>query len=201
MKPFIIAQGAEALLIKQGNTVRKQRVKKGYRLPILDEKLRKQRTRREIKSLEKARVLIPVPKVITSSPYEITLEYIKGKKLSESLDTLKNALQICVQIGKNLAKIHDANIIHGDLTTSNMILSPENKLYFIDFGLSFESSRPEDKAVDLHLIKEALEAKHFKKAEPFFNAIVKGYDTSKNASLILQRLKAVEKRGRYKESY
>jgi len=197
MSQKIISQGAEAFLFKQGNTVLKQRIIKSYRLPVLDEKLRKQRTKREIKSLEKALLLIPVPKVLSSSTYEITLEHIAGKKLSEHLDTLKNARTICKKIGIQLAKLHDANIIHGDLTTSNLILkeverqglkdllilddSQEPKVLeepmvpyvvFIDFGLSFESSRAEDKAVDLHCLKEALEARHFKHAESFFKAVL-----------------------------
>lgn len=199
----VIAQGAEALLTKKDNTVTKQRIKKGYRLPALDEKLRKQRTRRESRLLQKASLLIPVPKVLSSSEQTSTLilEYLKGKKLSDSLDKLKNARAVCKQIGMHLAQLHDANIIHGDLTTSNMILSPKRKLYFIDFGLSFESPRAEDKAVDLHLLKEALEAKHYKHAEQFFNAILTGYRASKNSQAVLQRLTAVEKRGRYKPAY
>ncbi len=199
----LISQGAEALLTKKGNTVIKHRIKKGYRFPILDEKLRKQRTRKEARILQKISILIPVPKVLSVSEQTttITLEFLKGKKLSEHLDTLKNATSVCTQIGKNLAKLHDANIIHGDLTTSNMILSSDNKLYFIDFGLSFESNRAEDKAVDLHLLKEALEAKHYKHATRFFKAVLKGYNSSTNALTVIQRLKTVEKRGRYKEAY
>ncbi|MEI6850166.1 MAG: serine/threonine protein kinase, partial [archaeon] len=92
------------------------------------------------------------------------------------------------------------NIIHGDLTTSNMIYS-KNEVYFIDFGLGYESSNIEDKATDLHLIKQALEAKHFKYFEKLFNSILKGYKISKNYSLVVKRLEAVEKRGRYKQSY
>ena len=195
----LLSQGAEAYLFKQGNTVIKQRVKKSYRLPALDEKLRKQRTKREIKSLEKASLLIPVPKVFSSSAYDISLEYIKGKKLSEHLDTLKNAPAICKKIGEQLAMLHDANIIHGNLTTSTLILSPNRWVYFIDFGLSFESSRAEDKAVDLHLIKEALEAKHPSRASLCFNAVLTGYKKSKKVKETLSRLRAVEKRGRYKQ--
>jgi len=196
----LIARGAEALILRKNNTVIKNRIVKSYRISELDNKLRKQRTKKEIKLLEKASKIIPVPKIIKSSDYQIELEFIKGKKLSESLDKLKNAKNICKQIGQNMAKLHDNNIIHGDLTTSNMILS-EGKVYFIDFGLGFESSKSEDKAVDLHLIKQALEAKHFTNHEGFFQAIKKGYSASTKAKEVLTRLNAVEKRGRYKEQY
>ena len=77
----------------------------------------------------------------------------------------------------------------------------ENKVYFIDFGLGFESKKIEDKAVDLHLIKQALEAKHFKNYEKFFRAIQEGYKLSKHHEATLSRLKVVEKRGRYKGAY
>ncbi len=199
----LIFQGAEAKIFFKEDTIIKQRIKKSYRLQVLDEKLRKLRTRRESKVLQRIKDLIPVPKVLSTSEQTSTLilENIKGRKLSEHLNHLKNSLQVCTQIGNNLAKLHDVNIIHGDLTTSNMILTSDNKLYLIDFGLSFDSSRAEDKAVDLHLIKEALEAKHYKFSEECFKAVLQGYQHSENSSLVLQRLKAVEKRGRYKEAY
>ena len=79
-----------------------------------------------------------------------------------------------------------------------MILTADNKLYFIDFGLGFHSRKFEDKAVDLHLIKQALEAKHFKNWETLWKEIQKGYQESKDAEKTLNQLKAVEKRGRYR---
>jgi len=198
----VIAQGAEALLIKKNSHLLKRRVIKGYRLPELDEKIRKQRTKRESKILEKTAKLIPVPKLIAvrDKEKEIDMEFIEGKRLSDHLESLPNAEWICNQIGKHIAKLHDNSIIHGDLTTSNMIFS-DSKLYFIDFGLSFISDRIEDKAVDLHLIKEALEAKHFENYEKFFKAVLKGYKSSKNYKQTLERLKKVESRGRYKQQY
>lgn len=202
MKTQIISQGAEAILTKRDNLIIKNRIKKSYRLPLLDEKLRKQRTRKESKILEKLSNLISVPKLNKTDEKNkiIEMEFIQGKKLSEHLDNLQNAKQICNKIGQNIAKLHDNNIIHGDLTTSNMILK-ENKVFFIDFGLSFESNKIEDKAVDLHLIKQALEAKHFKNCESFFKEILEGYKISNNYKEALNRLEKVEKRGRYKGSY
>jgi TP53 regulating kinase and related kinases len=200
----IIGRGAEAILIHENNNLVKRRIKKSYRIDIIDQKLRKQRTRKEAKLLEKAIKLIPVPKVkkVSDTTMEIDMEFLEGKKLSEHLDTLENAEEICKEIGQNIAKLHDADIIHGDLTTSNMILSSkDNKVYFIDFGLGFESKKIEDKAVDLHLIKQALEAKHFNHYERFFKAILEGYKASKHHEATINRLKAVEKRGRYKGAY
>jgi len=199
----IIATGAEAILIQQSSSLIKKRIKKSYRLPTLDEKIRKLRTRRETKLLGKASSLIPIPKVHSSSEKtkEIQMDFIQGKKLSDHLDSLPNSGSICLTIGKHLAKLHDSGIIHGDLTTSNMILSEKGeKVYFIDFGLGFISNKIEDKAVDLHLIKEALEAKHFENSSVFFSKIKKGYETSENFLPVLKQLEKVELRGRYKKS-
>jgi TP53 regulating kinase-like protein len=196
----IIAQGAEAIITRKEDGVMKDRIPKKYRLLQLDQKIRKQRTKKEAKILEKAATLIPVPKIIkTDEKEKIEMQFIEGKKLSDSLDNLKDNIKICKFIGKQIALLHDNNIIHGDLTTSNMIYS-DSKVYFIDFGLSLESSKIEDKAVDLHLIKQALEAKHFKNYKRFFKAILDGYKISKDYKETLKRLEAVEKRGRYKKA-
>ena len=204
MKKTIMERGAEATITKTGNTIIKERIEKLYRYPELDKKIRKLRTRSETKILEKAIKMIPTPKVINSDENKSTieLEFIQGKKLSENLEKTKFK-EVCEKIGNNLAKIHDNNIIHGDLTTSNMILNEkENKVYFIDYGLGFQSSRVEDKAVDLHLIKQALEAKHPKIYEEAFKAVIKSYiKQSKEAKQTLVQLEKVEKRGRYKAQY
>ncbi|MEK6926386.1 MAG: hypothetical protein AABW50_03855 [Nanoarchaeota archaeon] len=261
----IIAQGAEARIILSNNFIIKTRLKKGYRLPELDEKIRKQRTKSESKLLEKASQIINSPKPFfqpcIDGASRIKMPFINGKKLSENLDSFSFEKQknICREIGKNIAKLHDADIIHGDLTTSNMILvedfdyvkkainnkisllKPTSKkvssltinnksvseanlssegvygnnpkikgkfdkenlgcLYFIDFGLGYISKKAEDKAVDLHLLKQALEAKHFQYWETLWQEIERGYKLSKESKKVLKRLKAVEKRGRYKNNY
>lgn len=213
MKQKILFQGAEAKIIFSNNLIIKKRVKKSYRIPELDEKIRKLRTRAEAKLLEKASKIISVPKVIKSDNLypkghkkvtsekskEILMEFIKGKKLSKYLDNFpeKQQLKIFRQVGENISKLHDLNIIHGDLTTSNMILK-NNNLYFIDFGLGFISPKIEDKAVDLHLLKQALEARHFKNWEKLFGEVIKSYKKSEKADLVLRQLEKVEKRGRYK---
>jgi len=199
MKSKIIQQGAEAIIKLENNKIIKDRIAKGYRLKILDKKLRKQRTKREAKILDKLKSLLPVPKLIKQEENILEIEFIKGKKLSENLDKEKNKQEIIKQAGKQTATMHDNDIIHGDLTTSNMILQEKtNKLFFIDFGLSFVSQRIEDKAVDLHLIKQALEAKHYKFYKSLFSAFLKGYKKSKNYEKTLKQLEKVESRGRYK---
>lgn len=208
MKEKIIAQGAESKIILQGNKIIKDRTKKSYRINEIDEKLRIKRTKSEINLLNKASKLINAPIPIEDKTQKnntiITMPYIKGKKLSEYLDKLSNkeSENACKQIGNNIAILHDNNIIHGDLTTSNMILDEKGKIWFIDFGLGFISERIEDKAVDLHLINQALEAKHFKNYMNFWKIIQESYlKNSKQGKETLQKLKIVESRGRYKDKY
>ena len=207
----IIQLGAEAEIILRNGEIIKRRIPKKYRLGILDEKIRKSRTKGEAKILEKASKLIPVPKIlrVDEGKKEIVMEFLDEKKLSESLESfdLKKQKKICFKIGQNAAKIHNADIIHGDLTTSNMICDSASlhtlrpKIYFIDFGLGFISHKIEDKAVDLHLLKEALEAKHFRNWKILFSWVLKGYKDSKNFHKTIVRLEKVESRGRYKEKY
>ena len=197
----IISQGAEAKIFLSGNFIIKDRIKKNYRMKEIDDKIRKSRTKKEIKLLEKASQIIDSPKPVeTKNLFQIKMPFVKGKKLSEYLDkfSLQEQKQILKIIGEKIAKLHDAEIIHGDLTTSNMILTEENKIFIIDFGLGFVSNKIEDKAVDLHLFKQALEAKHFKNWKILFDEFIKGYKKNKEFKKILERLIAVEKRGRYK---
>ncbi len=207
IKSNIMAQGAEAIVTRENNKIIKNRIKKSYRIKEIDEKLRKSRTRSEAKILQKLQNIIPVPKIIKTDEKEnIEIEFIKGKKLSESLENL-DYKNICKLIADNITKLHNQNIIHGDLTTSNMIyvkgvdkINKTAKVFFIDFGLSFHSEKIEDKAVDLHLLQQALVAKHFTICQECFNIILENYNP-KNSELIKKRIKVIESRGRYKEKY
>lgn len=216
MTKKLIAQGAEAKIFlvsakakphdtdKRSHksskaTILKSRIAKGYRHPVLDEKLRKSRTKREAKILAKAEELgIQVPRIFGSDTYELHIEYIDGECLSGTLNSYSEKEQFAVMetLGTQVALLHKHNIIHGDLTTSNVILK-KTKVFVIDFGLGFISTKIEDKAVDLHLIKQALEAKHFQNHEALFSHFLKGYRL-KEKKEILERLRTVEKRGRYR---
>ena len=179
----------------------KRRHKKGYRVKELDERLRLSRTKREARIMEKLKELgIAVPKLVFADEKKTTLEmeFIEGKKLREVLSS-ENCQKFCEEAGEKIGIMHSNNIIHGDLTTSNIINGSGNKLHFIDFGLGFFSDKSEDKAVDLHLLKQALNSSHSKIAEKCFAAVVNGYKkTNSGSSEILKRLEKVESRGRHK---
>ena len=191
----LISQGAEAKIYLTKNKIVKDRIKKDYRIKEIDEKLRGFRTRREAKILGKLEKFGFVPKVLYNDKKEkLTIEYIEGEKIRDVLDKVdkRKRTTICKDIGKKIRLMHDNNIVHGDLTTSNMILSKE--VMFIDFGLSQVSTKIEDKAVDIHLLKQALESKHYKIWEDCFKVIAKAYGNKE----VLNRLEKVESRGRYK---
>lgn len=197
----LIAQGAEAKIYRTDSHLIKERIKKNYRIEEIDKNIRKYRTRRENSILERAYKIIPVPKVLKYDEKKniIEMEFIEGEKLSDNLDDYNNKKreEICKLIGKQVALLHNENIIHGDLTTSNMLLKGK-KLYFIDFGLGFISDKDEDKAVDLHLLKQAFESRHYKHYGDSYKFILEGYKFCSNYSDIIKRLEIVEKRGRYK---
>lgn len=188
----ILAIGAEAVIKKMNTVVIKHRSKKNYRHPQLDTHLRVTRTKREAKVLEKLQKYSFVPRLKEHSEKDVlSMSFIAGKQVRDVLDK-KNCKTLGKEIGGKIKQLHDEGIIHGDLTTSNMIFSDE--IYFIDFGLSFFSTKIEDKAVDLHLLKETLHGKHYAIADACFAAIVEGYADG----AVLARLVAVEQRGRNK---
>ncbi len=201
----LIQQGAEAKIYLTKNNILKSRTPKTYRHPTIDKNLRTRRTKREAKILIKAKeVKANVPQVLTNDQrpttndkFEIYLEFIPGDRLSQTLNNypLKKQISTMQKLGRQIKRLHNTNIIHADLTTSNTILQTKtNKLFIIDFGLSYISTKTEDKAVDLHLLKQALQAKHFTSAKSLFTAFRSTYK-NKDA---LERLKIVESRGRYK---
>jgi len=160
----IIDKGAEATISLDKDIITKARQEKTYRLKEIDDKLRKFRTRREAKVLNKlAEINFPSPKVMDmcDKAMKIRMELVQGNKLRDVL--YKDPLNLGKEIGNKIGILHTNDIIHGDLTTSNMILDSEIK--FIDFGLSFFSTKEEDKAVDLHLLRKGLESKHHQKWE------------------------------------
>ncbi len=217
-----LAHGAEAVLYLEaessgsselGSTQRgsiiKERLSKAYRLPHLDESLRKFRTRREAKILQKLEELdFPAPHLreFSDKRMSIIMDMVPGEKLKDVL--AGNGLaaddvhhKLAAEIGKNVAKLHQHDIIHGDLTTSNMIRHQDTgQLHFIDFGLSSFSGKVEDKAVDLYLLERALASTHYELGSEMFEKVIEGYRKiyPERAEEVLERLKEVRKRGRNK---
>lgn len=187
-------RGAEALIEITDSQVVKTREQKKYRHPELDEKIRKERTSSEAQIMKKARTHgVNVPEIIDSEDSIIEMEKIEGRPLKEVIEEEPEKMEA---LGENVALLHDTNIIHGDLTTSNVIVN--DSLCIIDFGLSFHSDRAEDRAVDIHLLKQVLNSSHPEVAEDAWKHFLDGYRNHGEAEKVLEQLKEVEKRGRYK---
>lgn len=199
MQMKLIAQGAEAKIFEEGSQIAKERFSKKYRLSELDVSLRKLRTRKEAKIIQVLQNSgFASPKLIDVSEKEmlIHMEKIPGPKLRDIFNF--NAASFGEEIGNKIAQLHQRNIIHSDLTTSNMIFDKEIKL--IDFGLSFVSDKIEDKAVDLHLLDRTLESKHFQVYPACFDSVIQGYSKDNpQAEAVLKRLEIVRARGRNKK--
>jgi len=198
----LIARGAEAELYEDKDSILKKRVKKDYRIEEIDVPLRRSRTKREAKVIGKLNSIgISCPSVgmVDLENTSLSIERIKGIKLRDKLNQ-RNYPKLCKEVGKTIAKMHNEEIIHGDLTTSNMIFETKSKkVFLIDFGLSFFSSKVEDKAVDIHLFRQALESKHNSFWEKGFRYFMQGYKSnSENYDEILTRFDKVENRGRNK---
>ena len=192
-----IGDGAEAIIYLDENVV-KDRVEKNYRIKAIDEKLRKSRTKREAKILKKLEsIKFPAPnlKYVDLRDMKIEMEHVKGSKVRDVLES-SDYEKLCREIGRRVADLHNNEIIHGDLTTSNMILN--DKVHFIDFGLSFFSKKLEDKSVDLHLLRQALESKHHKIWKKCFDSVLQGYRKADHYKDVKKRFEIVEARGRHK---
>ncbi|HIH11385.1 TPA: Kae1-associated serine/threonine protein kinase [Candidatus Woesearchaeota archaeon] len=198
-----IAQGAEAKIFQDNDLIIKERIPKPYRLLQLDRSLRQFRTRREAKILQKLLEMnFPSPRLRTFSDktMDIQMELIPGKKIKQVLEK-ENLSSRGKELGKLIAQLHQHQIIHGDLTTSNMIFHQHHHtIYLIDFGLSFFSEKDEDKAVDLYLLERGLLSTHPSIAQKFFAFVLEGYTSlDPHASSVLERLNQVRKRGRNKK--
>jgi Kae1-associated kinase Bud32 len=215
----IIARGAEAVLKRDGQRLVKDRIKKGYRAPQLDQRIRGQRTKTEERLLSRARRAgVRAPTVWEAGKSQIVMEFVEGTTVKERLNSLRKPqrMRVYEEIGKAAAGLHRAGMMHGDLTTSNMILSPSRpndkgegrarlkggrpgELYVIDFGLAKTTQRVEDYAVDLYLLYEALKAAHYRFLEEAWENIIKAYKYNYTiADKVLERLGKIERRRRYR---
>jgi Kae1-associated kinase Bud32 len=198
----IIKRGAEAILYKEGENLVKERIKKVYRLSEIDNDLRKSRTKKEARLISEARragVDAPAIVSVDEKEFKIIMEFVDGKRLKEFFNETNDEqrAEIAKKVGRAVGKLHDKGIIHGDLTTSNMILK-DNKVYFIDFGLGEFSKRIETQGVDLSVLKQAFQSTHFEYLSLLWESFIKGYkQTNTNFNKVLDALHNIEKRGRY----
>ncbi|MBU0459307.1 MAG: Kae1-associated serine/threonine protein kinase [Nanoarchaeota archaeon] len=199
-----IAQGAEAIVYKNNNIIIKERFSKEYRLPQIDQALRQFRTRREAKVLQKLEEMqFPAPHLLDfcDKRMSITMDFVPGEKLRDVLKQSDDFQILAQEMGLRIGKFHQHDMVHGDLTTSNMIKhQATGNVHLIDFGLSFFSDKDEDKAVDLFLFERALASTHYEYYPEIFNKALDGYKKAyPEYASVLARLEQVKKRGRNKK--
>jgi N6-L-threonylcarbamoyladenine synthase/protein kinase Bud32 len=190
--PGKIASGAEAVITLEGNTITKTRVSKRYRIKEIDDIICKERTRSETRLISEARRYgVPTPIIRDVSDFDIKMEYIEGTALKKIVTP-----NLCEKTGELMGRLHSCGIIHGDLTTSN-ILFKEGKLYLIDFGLSYLDKTVEARGVDVHVLFQTFESTH-ENHEELIEAFKRGYVLAfEGANEVFDREKEIGSRGRY----
>jgi TP53 regulating kinase-like protein len=132
------------------------------------------------------------------------MDYIDGPRLKEAFRSMNQSelKRYGVLVGTMIARLHSKGIVHGDLTTSNMILREEGKVFFIDYGLSDYSSELEARGVDMLLMSRAFKSTHYALYSKAFPAVVEGYASvagRNETDLVLKKMHEIESRGRYSE--
>ncbi len=187
-----IARGAEAVVSMDLETVRKFRISKPYRHPYLDNRLITERTRAEARLISEARRAgVPTPVISDITGDTIVMERITGENLRDCLssENLRDA-------GRLTGKLHQAGLIHGDLTTCNMIVR-NRRCHLIDFGLGFTSTELEARGVDIHVLFQVLESTA-PDTPGLKEAFIEGYsETFPGAGEVIEREHEIDLRGRY----
>jgi len=203
-----IARGAEAVLSRADwhgrDVVVKERVPKGYRHPDLDGRLRNQRIKAEARLIRDARRAgIPTPRIfdIDLVNNRLVMEYIDGPTVRELLNRGERREELCREVGRLVARLHAAGMVHGDLTTSNMIFSG-GRVYLIDFSLGAKTDGVEQKGVDLHLLMEAFRSAHADFYDDGIAWILEAYldewrENRSEGDAVIKKVHEIEKRGRY----
>ncbi|MFZ1076963.1 MAG: KEOPS complex kinase/ATPase Bud32 [Nitrosotalea sp.] len=197
-------KGAEAdIYITTWNgrkSILKIRKRKEYRNEILDNRIRTLRTIREAKMISEVKsfgVTTPLVYFVDQNKFEIYLQFVLGKLVRD----LPNKIMIktCEKIGKIIGILHKNGIMHGDVTTSNFILTSD-ELVVLDFGLAQRTEKIEDHAIDLRLFKEVLNSAHVAIVNPAWSSFLRGYGKivgSSRKEKVISQVLNIEKRGRY----
>jgi TP53 regulating kinase and related kinases len=207
----LLKKGAEASLFLADwhgrKVIIKMRIPKRYRPKALDDQIRNYRTVHEPQLMHEAKaagVATPLIYLVNVPQSAIIMEYIEGEQIKQLLNLAgkheRHAL--CLRIGESIARLHSHGLIHGDLTTSNMILGGDGRIFFVDFGLGEKNIELEAQGVDLHLLKRALQSTHYQHWEECFQAVLGGYTSVvgiETAEKVYEKIREIERRGRYVE--
>ena len=134
------------------------------------------------------------------------MQYLDGPSVRAVLNRGERREEMCRETGRLAARLHAAGIVHGDLTTSNMILT-RGRIYFIDFSLGAKTSGTEQRGVDLHLLMEAFRSAHADFYDEGIGWVLESYRDGwreilgekgiEEANSVIEKVHEIEKRGRY----
>jgi TP53 regulating kinase-like protein len=200
----LLKKGAEADLYQtkwqNSKAILKIRKIKNYRNSLLDLKIRKQRTIKECQMISFVKSFgIPTPLIyfVNLKTTSIMMQEIPGTPVHDLSES--KIVEVSKDIGKLVGTLHKNGVMHGDLTTSNFILF-KNTVFVIDFGLSQNTMKSEDHAVDLRLIKEILNSAHAKIMLSSWKNFLNGYKSivgNAYYAKITKLVSDIESRGRY----
>ena len=216
-KREFIRKGAEATVSRVSwhglDCVLKERVQKAYRHPVLDQELRTTRTRKEarlIHQLKTTGIRVPYLYHVDLRECSILMERIEGELLKDAISASSQSgdeervRALLASLGEMVGTLHDNNFIHGDLTSSNVIVTSDSStaegfsLVLIDLGLGAFSGEVENKGVDLHVLLEAFQSTHSELLElrdVILDAYRERYD---GAGEVVAKVEEIERRGRYR---
>lgn len=209
--PVEISRGAEGLVTRIAylgrSAVRKERFPKRYRHPELDAKLTSRRLAQEARvllRLRKSAIRVPAVYAVDLTKHVLILEDLGGSSLKTFLQRHCSDVALCERVmraaGLQVARMHQCGVVHGDLTTGNIMISGnDEQICLIDFGLSGGNVTEEDMAVDLYVFERAVISAHSETAEPLNGAFLDAYRTELNDATVMGRLQEVRSRGRKRD--
>ncbi len=180
--------------------LKKTRIAKGYRDPALDIAIRRDRIKKEallIYKMNDLGIKVPVIYDIDFPELYTIYEKIDGQKLSDYIiSNGKDSMDVMQKLGQSIGVIHSNRITHGDLTTSNVLISGDEPV-LIDASMGNTDSTLDELAVDLYLLLESLRVTT-NEPEDLFAAFLEGYSSREiQSGLIIQEMNNLEKRRRY----
>ena len=208
MAVTLLAKGAEADILLDPDwygrkAIIKRRGEKKYRHPQIDKEIRRYRTLREADTIHRAKKAgVPTPFIYQLDPENssIVMEYVEGDKVRDIVPLLSDDenSKLFKTIGVMAGRLHCGGLIHGDLTTSNMIRKGD-RVIFIDFGLAEVSKEVEKRGVDINLMIRMLTSTHYSKLDLLLSAFKEGYFEAMgdDAEKVFKRVEEIRRRGRY----
>lgn len=183
------------------DVVSKQRVAKGYRHPTLDRTIQTSRLKNEVRLMLEARragIAVPVIYSVDLASNGMVMQEIRGPRVKDALNEMPEpkARELCEKMGELAARLHMNDIVHGDLTTSNMLLEGD-RIVLIDFSLGSKTSELEDKGVDMHLLEEAFHSAHHARSDMYTTVKDAYVSVYPDGDKVLDKVREIERRGRY----